>query len=512
MDPTARFVKTYDVIRTNDELGVVYGWAAIFTENGDEYFDTQGDAIDPAAMEVAALDFAENGAIAGDLHEAEAGNVPFLLPITPDVREAFEMETPYTGLAIGMKPTAEVYEKFKSGEYAGFSIGGEREEEEVVEKIAKRRVEKGKFRQGKRRRMTKFRLDEISAVDSPAQVGARAVLMKRKGSPSYDPRKADPSKRGRLEKRAMLLEAAERHSHLLVVDPEDGTGARPSGFTSWEDGHQHPWIMLDDGSLVIGMADGHTHEPGRMSTGQEAAMQLLNRLLGESDMGTEADLEKRLARAEKVISLEGAQRAHFDKLEEKDQDAFLAKSAEDRKSEVDAAIEKQRLEDQADPVILDLGDGVVIRKSSDPVLRKLAERVSEDGNELEKLRRIAGDGDLRKRASAELGNLAGDDDSKVAVMKALESLPEDEREKALEVIKSGDAAMRSAFVRRGYGGASKRGDGAESQTFTKANDQLEKLADERARDGKITKEAARVQVEDENPELAAAAMEEPFDA
>ena len=39
-----------------------------------------------------------------------------------------------------------------------------------------------RFRQGRRRRVTKFAISELSAVDSPAQEGATAVLVKRRSS------------------------------------------------------------------------------------------------------------------------------------------------------------------------------------------------------------------------------------------------------------------------------------------------------------------------------------------
>jgi hypothetical protein len=61
------------------------------------------------------------------------GTMVFAFPLTTDIAKAFDITTPRTGLMIGMKPSAEVLAKFKSGEYTGFSIGGKRVEEEVVE-------------------------------------------------------------------------------------------------------------------------------------------------------------------------------------------------------------------------------------------------------------------------------------------------------------------------------------------------------------------------------------------
>ncbi len=149
--PTASFRKNYDLIKIDDALGLVYGWGAIYTEGGEEYFDTQGDAIDPDGMQAAALDFMEHSRVAGDLHEKNGGTIPFMLPISEDVAKALELETSRTGLAMAMRPNDEVLEKFRTGEYTGFSIGGTRIDETVVDKGYAKRGDK-KYQQGKRRR------------------------------------------------------------------------------------------------------------------------------------------------------------------------------------------------------------------------------------------------------------------------------------------------------------------------------------------------------------------------
>jgi len=59
--------------------------------------------------------------------------VVFLFPLTSELAKAFEIKTERTGVMVGIKPSPEVLAKFESGEYTGFSIGGERLDEEVVE-------------------------------------------------------------------------------------------------------------------------------------------------------------------------------------------------------------------------------------------------------------------------------------------------------------------------------------------------------------------------------------------
>lgn len=49
----------------------------------------------------------------------------------------------------------------------------------------------------RRRVMRRFRLDEIAAVDAPAQIGARALLLKRASAPVVPPLEANQEERAR---------------------------------------------------------------------------------------------------------------------------------------------------------------------------------------------------------------------------------------------------------------------------------------------------------------------------
>lgn len=145
--------------------------------------------------------------------------------------------------------------------------------------------------------MKEFRIDKISAVDRPAQEGATALIMKRdedfeKRIPKPNPNesKADfvsrfmgdkvmaadyedekqrsavaysawakAQKSAGVEKSVRMLSDEDGHTHILDDSCMDY-------HTSYEKapeddcGHSHPWVKNLDGSIVIGMADGHTHE------------------------------------------------------------------------------------------------------------------------------------------------------------------------------------------------------------------------------------------------------------
>jgi hypothetical protein len=123
------------------EHGLVFGYAVVCKVNGEDFYDSQldpitkeyaGDHIPEEAMVEAALDFAKSARLAKEMHVGEAnGMVPFLMPITKAVRD-YIVENDFTGLFIGMHPDPAALAKFKSGDYRGFSIGGNRIIDEEV--------------------------------------------------------------------------------------------------------------------------------------------------------------------------------------------------------------------------------------------------------------------------------------------------------------------------------------------------------------------------------------------
>lgn len=124
-----------EVLKVDDELGLVMGWAIISNINGEPYFDKQGDYIPEDAMLEAAADFMKNSRVAGDMHDGEShGRIIFAWPMTEDIAKSFGLDTTITGLMIAMKPDDdEILEKFRNGDYTGFSIGGRRIKDEEVE-------------------------------------------------------------------------------------------------------------------------------------------------------------------------------------------------------------------------------------------------------------------------------------------------------------------------------------------------------------------------------------------
>ena len=124
-----------EVQKVDDDLGLVMGWAIICKENGVDHYDLQNDHIPEDAMLKASLDFMENSQVAKEMHAGEkVGAVVFAFPLTEEIAKSFGVLSHKSGLMIAMKPESdEMLAKFRDGTFTGFSIGGLRLEDEVVE-------------------------------------------------------------------------------------------------------------------------------------------------------------------------------------------------------------------------------------------------------------------------------------------------------------------------------------------------------------------------------------------
>jgi hypothetical protein len=132
--PDAEFMTTATVAKVDSALGLVFGYAIVCKIDGEDYFDVQGDNIPEDAMLKASTDFMLHSRVAKDMHAGdEVGPVVFAFPLTTDIAKSLGITAGKTGFLIGMKPGKDILAKYESGEYTGFSIGGHRIQDEVVE-------------------------------------------------------------------------------------------------------------------------------------------------------------------------------------------------------------------------------------------------------------------------------------------------------------------------------------------------------------------------------------------
>lgn len=126
-------ISTYFKVSGVDQgLGLVFGWGIVCKdENGADYRDTQNNHIPEAAMVEATTDFMKSQRVHGDMHERgtsaamPAGMVVHSFPLTGEIAKAMGITTKKTGWMVATAPDPAMLAKFASGEYTGFSIGGE---------------------------------------------------------------------------------------------------------------------------------------------------------------------------------------------------------------------------------------------------------------------------------------------------------------------------------------------------------------------------------------------------
>lgn len=376
-----------------------------------------------------------------------------------------------------------------------------------------------------RRRMTKFTIDELSAVDVPAQEGARALILKR----AEDHLEKFPEENRVV---GVLTSTVNGHAHLVWLHPGDRAGLTSSarGPGEEDDWHDHPWI-LKDGVIIIGENDGHPHSVDPQDVlevvfskndissrhGELVSIQKLrddygiefkrapnseetgmpdNKPTGEqmSDEVRErlANAEKQADLATRALQLSAEQLAHYRELSAEERETFLNKSDADRETEVSKKAD-------ADPVVYTDSGGREYRKSAGEQLIQLAKDRDADRQALVELQKAQENESFLKRAEEELGHLPGDLATRAATLRAIENIPDEAtRKAALESIHAGNKAMKAAFDRVGVSGEPSS-DSAEAQ--------LDDLARKRAQEKDIDHYEAYDQVARENPDLAKRAVE-----
>ena len=123
------------ILKVDDEQRIVYGWASVVTEDGEEVVDSQGDVMAPAEMEKMANDFMLDVRTAKAMHKGDKiGEVIHSLPLTAELAKALGLHTDLEGWIVGMKIYDDAaWESVKSGDFAGFSIGGRAASREKME-------------------------------------------------------------------------------------------------------------------------------------------------------------------------------------------------------------------------------------------------------------------------------------------------------------------------------------------------------------------------------------------
>ena len=296
--------------------------------------------------------------------------------------------------------------------------------------------------------MRTFKIDEISSCPRGAQQGAKAVLMKR----------------AKVEKALAVTTINAGHAHTVSTFGPDAAEMR-SGQTDYvqstEDGgsHYHSWVTDESGNIIIADAAGHGHGLAALITKNEdispeedpladllskGKHKAKDKKMTDEEKKKLADLEKSVAeqtaraeRAEKLAKMSDSEKSHLDTLEGDKADKFLAKSVDERSAEI-AELAK------ADAVIFTDMEGEEYRKSDDPRLVKMAKRADLERTARQDMEKKAADAELAKSAES-ISHLPGEAEGRIALMKGIATLGDEDKEKALKCLSASDEAMAKGF-------------------------------------------------------------------
>lgn len=371
----------------------------------------------------------------------------------------------------------------------------------------------------KRKTYKKIRLDELSTVDSPAQQGAKMVIMKRLSDKEKPVSKMNPTP-------YIITNSDDTgHSHVMYLSAGVGETSSERQNEESEYYHAHPYTISTDGEITIGEAEGHSHE-----VDQEQAIQILNQALEAEARGLmesqinkfykpkieegnmpnpeESKIQKALDVANEtlskiskafksLISLDEKEFSFAKSLSEDERESFLSSSRSERAAIIKAA-------EDADPVVYTTTDGQEIRKSAGAAFIEMAKGRDEDRKLLHETLKSNQEVRYQKRATTEIPNLVGDESVKVSLLKSIDTITnEEEKTKVLQVLKAANDSYGQLFKRSGTTtDPIKVGDdndpNVELETLTK------KLMEE---DSKLSHSEAYETITKRNPELYARAIQ-----
>ena len=132
----------FAITKSDDALGVVYGWASVVEKDiggtRQAVVDYQDDIIPGHVLEKAVVEFMESYRTSGEMHTGTANGVVveslFGSPekyVSMGVPESIAKTMP-TGWWIGVKVTPEVMKRVKDGTYKMFSIQGDADVQEAA--------------------------------------------------------------------------------------------------------------------------------------------------------------------------------------------------------------------------------------------------------------------------------------------------------------------------------------------------------------------------------------------
>lgn len=370
----------------------------------------------------------------------------------------------------------------------------------------------------KKRRMTKICINELSAVDKPAQTPATAIIMKRA---NFD--------KGAITDLVMEEITASDLSYEVEIFGNDVylTARDKQGqcFSLHKDFQGHYFISASENTMRVNDIDedalnaviteainnaaamisktapkeakvfgkkqdfinaascGHTAMEDNMSDNKTGAtVEALTKQV--------QDLEIQLATASAMAAMSDIEKSHYATLDDSSKAEFVKMDSGARATAIEKAAD-------ANPVVYTSNDGTQFMKSDSPSIVAMAKRADALEDKLKKSEEEREAQAFAKRAETELDNMPGTVEVRAALIKAVDGIEnEDVRSDVFKCITAKNAEMGSAFKTVGRGFV--KGFDDETQS---AEQELEALAKKHAADKGVSYLEAYDAVASANPEL-----------
>ncbi len=256
-------------------------------------------------------------------------------------------------------------------------------------------------------------------------------------------------------------EAVKREQQIQHFKKDDGDAAAPE-----------PPVQTENTTPVPPEGGGEPHGDDAMALDEKQAAELTKRV---------ADLERENSTLRRRAEMSDAEKAFMKSLPETERDGFAASESVVRESTMRKARE-------SDAVVYKAADGTEFRKSDDARVVAAVKRADDIAVELAKSNEANENAAFAKRAG-EIPNIAGTVEEKVALLKAIEKIPNvAHRARAVEILKGASAGLAPAFARAGVNGGSIEKAGAS------ALDRFNTMAGEVAKSRGVSIEVAKSEV------------------
>lgn len=332
----------------------------------------------------------------------------------------------------------------------------------------------------KRRKMKRFRLDEISAVDVPAQTPAEALIMKNAKTIVARETELNKKELELIEKgeRAFLTDENDGHQHKIYVylssDLEylDAYCSYAGSSPSYEDQHSHDIVWDEKTSKFVMVNDkGHIH-----SFDGDELTKYVEELKTKIKAKAAEIMEKKKMDFELLKNLSAEDFEYIKNLDEKEATEFVAKSASEREN-------IRKAKELIDPVEYTTADGIELRKSAGKALIEMAKRADENAAELAKARAEKEELEFAKKVEEKIPHLSGETAVKIKLYKAAEAIGED----AVAILVSNNEKMAKAFETKGE---SEKEATVDKDELTKTGSKFQTLVAKYAKENKVSEAAA----------------------